>query len=193
MSFGLEKYDQDVQDAILRACSKNIIMFSAASNQGGNSGVKYPANRDEVICIYSTDGMGNPSHFNPTKMDSEGYHFAILGEGIKSAWPKKLAPSSAPEQLGQRMSGTSFAAPIAAGTAACILEFALKNDMKKSHGDLYRVLRSRQGIHTVFKKLLATERKEYHYIHPSKLFDVGGRTTDPNRYIFEQIVDSMDV
>jgi hypothetical protein len=137
--------------------------------------------------------MGNPSYFNPTKMDSEGYHFAILGEGINSAWPKKLAPSSAPEQLKQRMSGTSFAAPIAAGTAACILEFALKNDMKTSHSDLYKHLRSRQGIHTVFKSLLATERKEHHYIHPSKLFDVGSRTTDPNQYIFNQIIDLMDV
>lgn len=192
MSFGLEKLDGNVQTAILRAFSKNIIMFSAASNRGGNSEVSYPANTEEVFCIYSTNGLGNPSDFNPTITESEGYHFATLGEGIKSAWPKKLATSSAPKQLAQRMSGTSFAAPIAAGTAACILEFALKNDMKESHGDLYKILRSRRGMRKVFEKLLVAERKEHHYIHPWKLFDLGGRSTDPNQYIFNLIVDLMD-
>jgi hypothetical protein len=188
MSFGLEKHDNEIQDAILTAYQQNIIMFSAASNQGGNFSVKYPAKRNEVLCIYSTDGMGVPSGFNPTKMKTEGHHFAILGEAVKSAWPKTVGSGSAPSQ---RMSGTSFAVPLAAGTAACILEFALRNGMKTSHEDLYKKLRSRQGMYIIFSELLSEKRNQFHYIHPWMLFPVGdGECTA--EYIFDRIKDLMN-
>lgn len=188
MSFGLEKHDDDMQDAVLAAYVQKIIMFSAASNQGGNFGVKYPARAPEVLCIYSTDGMGEPSPFNPTKMKNESHHLAILGEGIRSAWPKTLEGSSTPFQ---RMSGTSFAVPVAAGTAANILEFALRKGMMANHANLYKKLRTCQGMRIIFSKLLAAKRKEFHYIHPWMLFAINN-TARTDQYIFERIKDLMD-
>ena len=121
MSFGLEEEHGGMQKAIIEAYSKNILMFAAASNEGGNRIVTYPARKEQVICIYATDGKGEPYRSNPTPIGNS-YRFATLGEGVKSAWPKGLKKGAAPEQ---RMTGTSFATPIAAGIAACLLEFAI--------------------------------------------------------------------
>jgi Subtilase family len=164
MSFGLERDHASMQKEILEAYSKNIIIFAAASNNGGNYDVTYPARKNEVICIYSTDGNGNTSHCNPTHLKNSGYHFATLGVGVKSAWPKHLHEKSEGER---RMTGTSFATPIAAGIAACILEFAR---MHKIEDDLYKVLRSREGMQEVFAQHLVDKRGDLHYIHPWKLF-----------------------
>jgi hypothetical protein len=65
------------------------------------------------------------------------------------------------------MTGTSFATPIAAGIAACLLEFALVYGMPDNS---YGSLRTRQGMQAVFGNLLVEVRKELHYIHPWKLF-----------------------
>jgi subtilisin family serine protease len=195
MSFGLGSHERDVEDAVKEAYSKNIIMFAAASNNGGNSGVTYPARYDEVICIFSTDGWGNGSFCNPTPTKNSS-QFATLGEAVKSAWPIHLAESYALEQRvtrtslatpepGQtplaespvterRMTGTSFATPIAAGVAACVLEFSLMNGMDD---DLYQVLRSRKGMKALFFEWLGEERDGLHYIHPWKLFSKS-RTED---------------
>jgi subtilisin family serine protease len=163
MSFGLEEEHGGMQKAIIEAYSKNILMFAAASNEGGNRIVTYPARKEQVICIYATDGKGEPYRSNPTPIGNS-YRFATLGEGVKSAWPKGLKKGVAPEQ---RMTGTSFATPIAAGIAACLLEFALVHGMPDNS---YSSLRTRQGMQAVFGKLLVDVRKELHYIHPWRLF-----------------------
>ena len=163
MSFGLEEEHGGMQKAIIEAYSKNILMFAAASNEGGNRIVTYPARKEQVICIYATDGKGEPYRSNPTPIGNS-YRFATLGEGVKSAWPKGLKKGAAPEQ---RMTGTSFATPIAAGIAACLLEFAIVHGMPDNS---YSSLRTRQGMQAVFGKLLVDVRKELHYIHPWRLF-----------------------
>ena len=163
MSFGLERDHDDMTEAILQAHSKRIIMFAAASNNGGNQDVTFPARMNEVICIYSTDGKGNASDCNPTEVKDSGYHFATLGEAVRSAWPKHLQGS----QTYKRMTGTSFSTPIAAAVAACILEFAR---MHKIDNDLYKLLRSCQGMQLIFANHLADKRGKLHYIHPWKLF-----------------------
>jgi Subtilase family len=163
MSFGLEEEHGGMQKAIIEAYSRNILMFAAASNEGGNRIVTYPARKEQVICIYATDGKGEPYRSNPTPIGNS-YRFATLGEGVKSAWPKGLKKGAAPEQ---RMTGTSFATPIAAGIAACLLEFAIVHGMPDNS---YSSLRTRQGMQAVFGKLLVDVRKELHYIHPWRLF-----------------------
>jgi hypothetical protein len=156
MSFGLEKDHDCMQKEILEAYSKNIIIFAAASNNGGNYEVTYPARKNEIICIYATDGNGNTSPCNPPHLQNSAYNFATLGVGVKSELVTE-----------RRMTGTSFSTPIAAGIAACILEFAR---MHKIEGDLYKVLRSRQGMQEVFAQHLVDKRDELHYLNPLKLF-----------------------
>jgi subtilisin family serine protease len=183
MSFGLGKDQRNIQEAISIANSKSIIMFAAASNRGGNYDVTYPARYEEVICVFSTDGMGVGSRCNPTQMEDSSYHFATLGEGVKSAWlTTDILVDPAPER---RMTGTSFATPIAAGVAACVLEFALMNDMSDG---LYKMLRRRKGIQTVFAQHLVDERQKLHYLHPWKLF---GKDRTKDR-ILTLITDSLE-
>jgi subtilisin family serine protease len=191
MSFGLKNRQKEIEDAIQEAAySKSILIFAAASNDGGNSPVTYPARYEGVFCIFSTDGLGNDSKCNPTPMKDSTYHFATLGEAVKSAWPIHLVekkalerkipgmwivtPETEPTQPVasqdpyRRMTGTSFATPIAAGIAACLLEFSIINKMDDEQ---YQVLRSRKGMRAVFSEKLGEERKGFHYIHPWKLFD----------------------
>jgi hypothetical protein len=164
MSFGLSKDQPEIKAAVLAAHLENILMFAAASNNGGNFPVTYPAKYGEVICIFSTDGFGKNSDYNPTQMDNAGYHFATIGEGVKSAWPVHLQDGSKPER---RMTGTSFATPVAAGVAACLLEFAL---MKQMREDFYKRLRHQQRMQDVLAKELAIPAYGLHYIHPWNLF-----------------------
>src|SRR3954468_1828091 len=167
MSFGLEDDDEEVQKAILKAYESGIIMFAAASNNGGNEGVKYPAKQDEVICVYATDGMGKPYGKNPSPLSGETHHFATVGIAVKSSWPRELHEDKTmcPEK---RQSGTSFATPIAAGVAACVLDFARMNELDES---MYKKLRSRQMMKQVFVSQLTTPMSGLNYINPWKLFD----------------------
>ena len=172
MSFGLDRENGQIQAAIRNAFFKNILMFAAASNSGGNLEVKYPARKDEVICVYATDGSGNAFKKNPNNLTSSSLHFATLGVGVKSSWPKSL--HNPPLQIGEaserRQTGTSFATPILAGIAACIIEFAIVQNLSD---ELLEVLKSRQGMQKTLLKLMVddTLRSGLHYIHPWKMFE----------------------
>jgi hypothetical protein len=174
MSFGLKQEHKEMQEAILKAYAKNILIFAAASNGGGNREVKYPARTEQAICVYATDGKGNSFSGNPNRMPNSSYHFATLGVEVKSVWPKHLQKGAAPER---RVTGTSFATPIAAGIAACVLEFALLNDLPEH---LYSLLRRRQGMQVLFTEHLADRmtRDDFHYIHPMKLFSDDSSPTE---------------
>lgn len=167
MSFGLDINHTVMQQEIKKACSKDIIIFAAASNKGHNHPVPYPARRsNEVLCIYATDGIGNPYDGNPTQLDSSAYHFATLGVGVKSSWPQsKDQPSDRSEE--RRKTGTSFATPIAAGIAAYVLEFARMNGIDEKP---YQMLRTRDGMEAVFAAHLVVKNDGLDYIHPWKLF-----------------------
>jgi subtilisin family serine protease len=172
MSLGLNKENYRVQEEILNAVSHRVLIFAAASNGGGNRSVTYPARKDEVICVYATDGIGTAYNHNPTPMDDAVYDFAILGVGVKSAWPRHLQtrPLELSEASERRMTGTSFATPIAAGMAACIIDFAYLTNLSE---DLLRVLKSRQGMQKSLKELMVgnSRRQGLHYIYPWAMFE----------------------
>ncbi|EHK26381.1 uncharacterized protein TRIVIDRAFT_63697 [Trichoderma virens Gv29-8] len=120
MSFGFGSRNETVYDAIKYAAFNDVLMFAAASNDGKNrpDGVAWPAIESNVICVHSGDGYGNPSSFTPSP--KENMRIMVLGECVRSAWPPNLGlPGNVKD-----MSGTSCAAPIAAGVAAFILDYA---------------------------------------------------------------------
>ncbi|KAF8854455.1 hypothetical protein BDZ45DRAFT_676917 [Acephala macrosclerotiorum] len=119
MGFGFGTTLKNIQRAVRIASSKGIIMISGAGNAGANMLVPYPARDPRVFCIYSTDGYGNRSHFNPPQL-SDGRGFSTLGEEAASSWPEKLVRDSG--QYEMLKSGSSVAATIASGIAAMVLD-----------------------------------------------------------------------
>jgi hypothetical protein len=180
MSFGMTKPDPDIKEAIHEAYGKNIIIFAAASNEGGNHDVTYPARNPEVIPIFSTDGKGNKSDFNPNPIKSGS--FAILGEGIESSWTTCNEPKTT--VLTKFKSGTSYACPVAAGMASLMLDF-----VKLHRQSWYPELRSRLGITKAFD-LMEYKREEYNYLYPwRKLFHEGASSDSILSKIFEEVTN----
>jgi hypothetical protein len=170
MSFGIDIHHPAMQREINVAYNNDIIIFAAASNKGHNHPVPYPAWRsNEVLCIYATDGLGNPYDGNPARLTASAYHFATLGVAVKSAWQQPQQAKDAPSYHSEerRKTGTSFATPIAAGIAAYILEFARANQMDEKS---YEILRTRAGMEKIFSAHLAVKSEGLDYIHLWNLF-----------------------
>ncbi|KAH6958131.1 hypothetical protein DER45DRAFT_521176 [Fusarium avenaceum] len=125
MSFGWPSSDFDdyeaLEAAIDKAYSKKVLMFAAAANSGGRLARAYPASSPHVICVHSTDALGNASDFSPTA-DPNSINIATVGECVESAWPTFLCDSSNYDCVKSR-SGTSYAAPIVAGIAGFLLQY----------------------------------------------------------------------
>ncbi|KHN96553.1 intracellular serine protease [Metarhizium album ARSEF 1941] len=118
LSFSLgSNPSRDLQDALKLLVHDKKLIFAAASNVGGNKPRPWPAKEPGVFCIYATDERGIPDlNLNPS-LSSIGDNFATLGCGIESYWEGDY----------RLISGTSYAAPMAAAIAANILEFARRH------------------------------------------------------------------
>lgn len=164
MSFGFPRrvpgYD-DLERAIRDAEYANILIFAAASNDGGNRKRAYPARDDKVICVHSSDGQGNPSVFNPTHVQNQD-NFSTLGEAVKSSWPVGLCELEKNPEAMVYKSGTSFATPIAAATAAFLLLYARQN-LSPAEAAL---LKRTAGMKAVLN-LISESRQGFSYIAPS--------------------------
>jgi subtilisin family serine protease len=143
MSFGLTAPQSGIQHAIKTAAANNILMFAAASNQGQGHEPTFPASDSSVMCIYAADGNGNKSKTNPQTIAGKS-RFSTVGIALKSAW---LEQPENPDIIEARKSGTSYATPIAAGIAACILEFALQQVMED---EKYNQLKTLGKMNRVF-------------------------------------------
>ncbi|KFY52592.1 hypothetical protein V496_08343 [Pseudogymnoascus sp. VKM F-4515 (FW-2607)] len=161
MSFGFDNLTQKldcIKREILYAHSEETVLFAAARNNGGVKGIAYPASQTEVICINSTDGEGNPSPFNPSPKEDK--NFSTLGEAVLSSWPRSVQ---------QRMTGTSFATPIAAGIAAVTMDYMEQRTMDWSKDDdryVARRIKTRGGIIAVFDKHLSDPRSGFRFLCP---------------------------
>lgn len=135
MSFGFPtcKIDgyEELEHAIKHAYYRDVLLFAAASNSGGQLGRAYPAREANVICVHSTDARGNRSPFSPTAVPQD-VNLATVGEGVSSAWPIHLCSGDerAEAEEGEDgmystvKSGTSYATPIMVGIAAFLLLYA---------------------------------------------------------------------
>lgn len=170
MSFGFPSRNENLYRAIQHAAREGVLIFAAASNAGKNlpEGIAWPAREENVICVHSADGLGNRSTFTPSPKDN--MRIMVPGEYIYSSWPEKLGSL---DNL-KYMSGTSCAAPIAAGIAAVILDYArgFLND------EDWKSLRRVSSMRRMFEELRDMHNTEgYWWIKHWTLF-AKDRTTD---------------
>ena len=119
MSFGFDEPIPLIHDAIDRASKTDNppLFFAATRNDGAHKPMAWPARDRLVIGVSSTDGNGNPSPFNPLAEYTDTILHAF-GEGV----PVWAADPRNPDGYStQYVSGTSYAAPVAAALAANLL------------------------------------------------------------------------
>ncbi|KAF2189300.1 subtilisin-like protein [Zopfia rhizophila CBS 207.26] len=152
MSFGWEHDGHEgLRETI--AGNKDVLLFAATSNDG--RGIKYPARAEEVIAVDAAHSNGKPSSDNPSQSNEKLERFTALGVDIQSVVQT------------ERKSGTSFATPVAAGTAALLLEFAKQPPLCHSQKVLTR-LNTRSDMLRVFREILCWENGDFKFIDISK-------------------------
>jgi hypothetical protein len=161
ISFGWESEKPEVEEQINRARQKGILIFAAASNDGDftpDHGV-YPASDHSVYCIYSCRGLGNPSPANP-RYTKDAVNFMFPGEFITI-----LEADNSPVKGIERQNGTSFATPIAAGTAAMVLDL-VRHELKNSE-EVERRLKKYKGMSAIFRAMSGDPRDGgYYHVRP---------------------------
>jgi subtilisin family serine protease len=172
IAFDFYHLDEGEKSILKRALDyakgQGVVIFAAASNHGNRTRIAFPASeRHSVICMNSSDGLGNASLFNPPPREGHHYNFSILGEWVRSTWlqDQRLGDSDYGREGGlfKRQSGTSQATSIAASVAALIFQFGRYYGMSyenrgklESFDGLEKILwimadrsRSRQGFYDI--------------------------------------------
>ncbi|KAI5362552.1 Putative peptidase S8/S53 domain, tetratricopeptide-like helical domain superfamily [Septoria linicola] len=173
MSLGFDNVHDDISNLIDTARQKKVLVFAAASNDGDFDqahGV-FPAWLPTVFCIKSTKAMGIASDFNP-QLTMEKANFMFLGEDIQIA--------GAPDV--PRLNGNSFATPIAAGTAAMVLDVPrIVKNANKEHPRVERLLRTYEGMSAVFKAMSGetSPGRLYYHVRPWLLLCEKDRAPGP--------------
>ncbi|KAH9217062.1 peptidase S8/S53 domain-containing protein [Leptodontidium sp. 2 PMI_412] len=171
MSFGFDSPVPIIRHALQRAVRitdattpsrTSTLIFAATRNDGANKDVAWPARANEVIGISSTDGNGTRSSFNPADDHSSTIIYA-LGEAVEVICP----PHMGHKNNKTRLSGTSFANPIAAGLAANILGyiqiFSGKETCKAKETEIreiLEVLKSKDGMKAVLQHRMSRVNNE---------------------------------
>jgi hypothetical protein len=152
MSFGWE-YNSHKGLGETISGSRNVLLFAATSNDGGK--IKYPADADEVIGIDAARPNFEPSDNNPSADDTHPERFSAIGEDILSVVQKDWRR------------GTSFATPVAASTAALLLELA-KQPPLCYFREVFDSLKQKHVMLRVFRALLCREKSHFKCIDITK-------------------------
>jgi subtilisin family serine protease len=166
MSFGWGNEQEEVDKQIDLARCKGILLFAAASNDGDLCTESYPASKHTVYGVCSCSGFGNISTFNPRSSKPEksfmfpGEDITILGANHK--------PTKGVIQTGEggveRRTGTSYATPIAAGTAAMLLDLARQELINpQALRDVERRLKKVEGMSAVLLAMSGEPRYGGYY------------------------------
>jgi len=120
MSFSFATSSAEMVNAINFANGKGVICVASAGNDGKKVKV-YPASLPNVVGVASTSDHDVQSSFS--NFGSQVVWIAAPGEDVMSTYPGSTYASS---------SGTSFSAPLAAGTAALLVN--VSNKVNQSTG-----------------------------------------------------------
>jgi len=114
VSLGTTDRPQVLEYAVQRATERGAIVVAAAGNDGHRSSTRYPAGFREagVLAVTATDDRDRLPAFSP------------VDEYIRLAAPGVRITSTVPRGEYGRASGTSFAAPLVAGTVALVRSLA---------------------------------------------------------------------
>lgn len=110
MSFSMAKSSPSLQSAIQYALDKNVALVASAGNDGLKTSV-YPASYNEVEGVGSTTNADQRSAFS--NYGSGTTLFAAPGEGVITTFPGGGYAAGW---------GTSFSAPMVAGSAALVIQ-----------------------------------------------------------------------
>jgi len=157
---------------LLHAHEAGVIIIAAGSNEGANARIAFPASLPYVFCIGATNHKGKTLSLSPQEKQVE--KFSTFGKNVTGAVIQKYWKT--PECREGKKSGTSIAAPIAAGIAALLLEVAHQCGLD-AHG--YEKMRR------LFLSL-SQEVDSYHYLTPWDLF---GQETAPHLRIAELLAN----
>lgn len=180
MSFGfptiLAEGYASLEQALKSAYADDVLLFAAASNDGGRSGRSYPARERTVIAVHTTDTYGTRSTFSPTAIDDSS-NIATVGEAVESAWPMPKCHGKTDTQYTVHKSGTSFATPTVAGIAGFLLLYTRMHLPEHA-----KALKSHKRMEALLKKVAEkghsggsrSIRDGYHFVdlslHPDCLF-----------------------
>ena len=184
LSFGFPQYIEKLRpilDAIRAARDKNVLVFAAAGNEGGNQGIFWPAKLHQVgdvICVNSSDSEGNASGFNPTI--GTGNRICTLGEAVPSC------EIDGQQQVVYR-SGTSFSTPIAVAIGAIVLGFVDSayaqyepDELPDDFATLKRKLHTKSGMERILHNLCVLpdekRRSGFSYITPWFFLEIQDRS-----------------
>ncbi|KAK8243592.1 hypothetical protein HDK90DRAFT_127239 [Phyllosticta capitalensis] len=159
MSFGCAP-STNIRSLLNEAKGKGILMFAATSNDGGS--IKFPAYCDEVFGIDAANRTGGLFPENPAATQLKPQRFTALGEILSLR-----GSISGSAQRPELKKGTSFATPIAAATAAMILEFA--NQPPLAYDPMaIKGLRMQEGMRAVLLKEFSSTKSahaDFHHIN----------------------------
>ncbi|KAL7943958.1 peptidase S8/S53 domain-containing protein [Trichoderma barbatum] len=155
LSFSLgSTAEPGVERVIKNLISNNKLIFAAASNTGGYGSRLWPAKQPGVFAIHAANEFGTVDpDMNPQPLTNTD-NFSTLGCKVNSYWGGHH----------RSISGTSFATPVAAATAANILEYARRTQPENVVKGLTRY----SAMRTLFRNYMTLNKVEgaYHSFHP---------------------------
>lgn len=114
MSFGFDAIIEEISLALQYARDKRVVVIASASNTGAMKPIAWPARLSSIVCMSATCHDGTAYQGNPGPVRNR-VNLAVLGVNVPNP------DDDQPARASVCRTGTSTAAPIAAGIAAIII------------------------------------------------------------------------